>query len=60
MDDRLIVITYSIIQEPHNNISDWIWRKYLPRALANSAFQAKPDPYIIEHRLKTIQHGLNK
>ncbi|GLA32383.1 hypothetical protein AnigIFM63326_011527 [Aspergillus niger] len=53
------VIAYSIIQEPHNDIGDWIWGKYLPRALANGAFQVKPDPYVVGHGLKTIQHGLD-
>ncbi|GKZ33166.1 hypothetical protein AbraIFM66950_002952 [Aspergillus brasiliensis] len=53
------VIAYSIIQEPHNDIGDWIWGRYLPRALANGAFQAKPDPYVVGHGLEAIQHGLD-
>jgi hypothetical protein len=27
------VIAYSIIQDPHKDIGDWVWGEFLPKAL---------------------------
>ncbi|KAJ5964458.1 alcohol dehydrogenase [Penicillium vulpinum] len=38
---------------------DAVWRKYLPEALANGKFLAKPDPLIIKGGLEKVQEGLD-
>jgi hypothetical protein len=53
------VIAYSIIQDPHKDVGDWIWGEFLPKALASGQFQAKPDSYIVGNGLKDIQYALD-
>ncbi|KAJ5127791.1 chaperonin 10-like protein [Penicillium atrosanguineum] len=53
------VLAYSIIQEPHSAIGEWIWGKYVPLALANGSFKAKPEPLVVGNGLKDIQKGLD-
>ncbi|KAL6401107.1 zinc-binding oxidoreductase CipB [Ilyonectria robusta] len=47
------------ICEPNQHIGEWIWEKFLPEALANGSFQAKPDPALTGHGLKDIQNALD-
>ena len=37
------------------DVGDAIWRKFIPNALAEGRFLAKPDPLIIESGLEKIQ-----
>ncbi|KAL2849287.1 chaperonin 10-like protein [Aspergillus pseudodeflectus] len=53
------VIAYSIIQDPHKDVGDWIWGEFLPKALASGQFQAKPDSYIVGNGVKDIQYALD-
>ncbi|KAJ6125614.1 chaperonin 10-like protein [Penicillium samsonianum] len=53
------VIAYSIIEDPHHGIGEWVWSKYVPQALANGSLQSKPDPFVVGNGLKDIQHGLD-
>ncbi|KAJ6079669.1 chaperonin 10-like protein [Penicillium canescens] len=53
------VLAYSIIQDPHKSIGEWIWGKYVPQALANGSLKAKPDPFVVGNGVKDIQHGLD-
>ncbi|KAL5001306.1 chaperonin 10-like protein [Aspergillus recurvatus] len=53
------VFAYSIIQDPHKDIGDWIWGEFLPKALASGQFQAKPDSYIVGNGVKDIQNALD-
>ncbi|KAH8665395.1 chaperonin 10-like protein [Ilyonectria robusta] len=53
------VVAFAIIQEPNQHIGEWIWEKFLPEALANDSFQAKPDPAVTGHGLKDIQNALD-
>lgn len=53
------VLAYSIIQDPHSDIGEWIWGKYVPQALANGTLKAKPEPFVVGNGLKDIQHGLD-
>ncbi|TAQ87226.1 hypothetical protein B7494_g4450 [Chlorociboria aeruginascens] len=41
------------------DIGDAVWRKYIPEALLNGKFQAKPDPCIIEGGLGKVQEGID-
>ncbi|EFX06304.1 actin-binding protein [Grosmannia clavigera kw1407] len=40
-------------------ISDGVWGKFVPAALANGSLQAKPDAHVIGHGLDKIQHGID-
>ncbi|GFF57167.1 zinc-binding alcohol dehydrogenase domain-containing protein cipB [Aspergillus udagawae] len=53
------VVAYSIIQDPHKFIGEWIWGEFLPKALASGRFQAKPDPYLVGNGIMDIQHALD-
>ncbi|KZL70921.1 zinc-binding oxidoreductase [Colletotrichum tofieldiae] len=53
------VVAFSIIQEPNQYIGEWIWGKFIPEALENGSFQAKPDPLVTGHGLKSIQEALD-
>jgi hypothetical protein len=53
------VLAYSIIQDPHRSIGEWIWSNYVPQALANGSVKAKPDPLVVGNGIKDIQHGLD-
>ncbi|RYP00174.1 hypothetical protein DL764_006605 [Monosporascus ibericus] len=53
------VVAFAIIQEPNQDIGEWIWKKFIPEALANGSFQAKPDPSVTGHGLKHIQDALD-
>lgn len=46
----------SIDLEPHEYIGEYIWGTFLPQALTNGTFQAKPDPYVVGHGIEDIQH----
>ena len=41
------------------DVGDAVWRRYIPQALATGAFQAKPDPIIIEGGLGKVQEGID-
>ncbi|KAJ5768162.1 hypothetical protein N7533_000745 [Penicillium manginii] len=53
------VLAYSIIQDPHCDIGEWIWGKYVPEALANGTFKPKPEPVVVGNGLQDIQYGLD-
>ncbi|KAE8334260.1 hypothetical protein BDV24DRAFT_170375 [Aspergillus arachidicola] len=53
------VLAYSIIQEPHQDIGEWIWGFYTAKALAKGTFKTKPDPLVVGNGLASIQHGLD-
>ncbi|KAH7144150.1 chaperonin 10-like protein [Dactylonectria estremocensis] len=53
------VVAFAIIQEPNQHIGEWIWEKFVPEALTNGFFQAKPDPLVVGHGLKDIQNALD-
>lgn len=36
-----------------------IWEKFIPEALANGSFQAKPDFSVAGHGLEDIQKGID-
>ncbi|CZR68146.1 related to oxidoreductase [Phialocephala subalpina] len=40
-------------------LGDYIWKKFIPQALATGKFQAKPDPLILEGGLERVQEGIN-
>ncbi|KAH7015842.1 hypothetical protein EDB80DRAFT_708770 [Ilyonectria destructans] len=42
-----IVVAFAIIQEPNQHIGEWIWEKFIPEALPNGSFQAKPGPSLV-------------
>ncbi|PVH90795.1 hypothetical protein DM02DRAFT_402634 [Periconia macrospinosa] len=41
-------------------IGEVVWAKYIPEALANGSFKAKPDPTVVGHGLEKIQPGMDK
>lgn len=41
------------------DIGDAVWRKYIPEALANGKFRAKPEAFIIEGGLEKVQVGVD-
>ncbi|KAF9631065.1 hypothetical protein BFW01_g1927 [Lasiodiplodia theobromae] len=53
------VVAFAIVQEPNQHIGEWIWKKFIPEALANGSFQAKPDPSVTGHGLENIQNALD-
>ncbi|WYZ42208.1 hypothetical protein EsH8_V_001103 [Colletotrichum jinshuiense] len=53
------VVAFSIVNEPNQHIGEWVWGKFIPEALANGSFQAKPDPLVTGHGLKDIQGALD-
>ncbi|KAH6867860.1 chaperonin 10-like protein [Thelonectria olida] len=53
------VVAFDIIKEPNQHIGEWIWKSFIPEALANGSFQAKPDPSVVGHGLKDIQNALD-
>ncbi|KAJ9419483.1 chaperonin 10-like protein [Fusarium oxysporum] len=53
------VVAFSIIQEPTKHIGEWIWSNYIPKALANGSFKAKPDASVVGHGLESIQRALD-
>lgn len=42
------------------DIGEVVWAKYIPEALANGSFKAKPDPTVVGHGLENIQPGIDK
>ncbi|KAJ5973370.1 alcohol dehydrogenase [Penicillium waksmanii] len=40
-------------------VGDAVWRQYIPSALANGKFQAKPDPIIVKGGLSKLQEGID-
>lgn len=40
------------------DVGDAVWRKYLPEALANGSFVAKPDPFVLKG-LESVQEGVD-
>lgn len=40
-------------------IGDFIWRTYVPQAIASGKLKAKPDPMIIEGGLGKVQEGID-
>lgn len=56
---RSVVVAFAIVEEPNNHNGEWVWQKFLPEALANGTFQAKPDPLPIGHGLGDLQKGLD-
>ncbi|KAB2573247.1 Dehydrogenase azaJ [Lasiodiplodia theobromae] len=53
------VVAFAIVQEPNQHIGEWIWKKFIPEALASGSFQAKPDPSVTGHGLENIQNALD-
>lgn len=49
----------SIDLEPHEHIGEYIWATFLPQALANRSFQAKPNPYVVGHGIENMQHAFD-
>ena len=45
------------VASPH--IGKAIWHDYVPTALAQGKFQAKPDPHVIKGGLAKVQEGIN-
>ncbi|GAM35758.1 zinc binding dehydrogenase [Talaromyces pinophilus] len=41
------------------HIGDFIWRTYVPQAIAEGKLKAKPDPMIIEGGLGKVQEGID-
>ena len=41
------------------DVGDAVWRKYLPEALAEGKFQAKPDPFVMKGGLERVQEGID-
>jgi NADPH:quinone reductase-like Zn-dependent oxidoreductase len=44
----------------NNEVGPYIWRHYLPKALAQGALVPKPNPLIVGNGLRSVQHGLDK
>ncbi|KAJ5408943.1 alcohol dehydrogenase [Penicillium cosmopolitanum] len=42
-----------------SQVGDAVWRQYIPSALANGKFQAKPDPVIVKGGLSKVQEGID-
>jgi hypothetical protein len=42
------------------DIAEAVWEKYLPAALADGRFQAKPDPIVVGAGLEKIQEALER
>jgi hypothetical protein len=40
-------------------VGEAVWGKYIPAALANGSFLAKPDPILIKGGLSHVQEGLD-
>ncbi|KAJ5357430.1 hypothetical protein N7541_004588 [Penicillium brevicompactum] len=53
------VLAYSIIQDPHKAIGDWIWGEYVSKALENGSLKPEPAPFVVGNGIKDIQHGLD-
>lgn len=41
------------------HIGDFIWRVYVPQALAKGKLKAKPDPIVIQGGLVKVQEGID-
>lgn len=54
-----IVVAFGIVKKPNQHIGEWIWKKFVPEALANSRLRAKPDPSVTGHGLEDIQKALD-
>lgn len=53
------VLAFNIVQGSHQDIVKGIWEKFIPEALANGSFQAKPDFSVAGHGLEDIQKGID-
>jgi hypothetical protein len=42
-----------------SHIGEFIWRRYVPQAIASGKLKAKPDPMIIEGGLGKVQEGID-
>ncbi|KAF8860590.1 putative quinone oxidoreductase [Acephala macrosclerotiorum] len=40
-------------------LGNYIWKMFIPQALATGKFQAKPDPLILEGGLERVQEGID-
>lgn len=43
----------------NTEVGEAVWRQYIPSALANGTFQAKPDPVIVKGGLSKVQEGID-
>lgn len=41
-------------------VGEAVWRNYIPEALEEGVFRAKPDPTVIQGGLEMIQEGVNR
>ncbi|KAJ4351830.1 uncharacterized protein N0V89_007174 [Didymosphaeria variabile] len=57
---RVKAISSSAIFQEGNPVGPSVWRKYLPKALAQGVLVPKPDPLIVGNGLRSVQHGLDK
>ncbi|KAM5349612.1 hypothetical protein ACJ41O_006117 [Fusarium nematophilum] len=53
------VVAFAIIQEPNQHVGEWIWKRFIPKALENGSFQAKPDPSVAGHSLNDVQNAMD-
>ncbi|KAH7154797.1 chaperonin 10-like protein [Fusarium sp. MPI-SDFR-AT-0072] len=53
------VVAFSITLEPIKHVGEWIWSNFVPKALANGSFKAKPDASVVGHGLQSIQGALD-
>ncbi|KAL2002443.1 hypothetical protein VTN02DRAFT_6784 [Thermoascus thermophilus] len=43
----------------HPHIADALWRRLIPRALADGSLQTKPDPLVVGEGLERVQEGID-
>ncbi|KAK5108644.1 hypothetical protein LTR62_008135 [Meristemomyces frigidus] len=43
-----------------NEVGEYIWRKFLPTALANGTIVPAPEPMVVGEELRSVQLGLDK
>ncbi|UPL00286.1 hypothetical protein LCI18_011220 [Fusarium solani-melongenae] len=53
------VIAFAIVQEPNQHVGEWIWKTFIPEALENGSFKAKPDPSVSGHGLDDVQSAMD-
>ncbi|KAI8711367.1 PKS-ER domain-containing protein [Fusarium sp. LHS14.1] len=54
-----MVVAFAIVQEPNQHVGEWIWKTFIPEALENGSFQAKPDPSVSGHGLDDVQSAMD-
>ncbi|KAF4333255.1 zinc-binding oxidoreductase [Fusarium beomiforme] len=53
------VVAFAIIQEPNQDVGEWIWKTFVPKALENGTLQPKPSPTVSGHNLHDVQRAMD-